>query len=134
MKIFILLFILNLDLDYLIIFYLRRMLREMFSGNRNRKSERKLYHQQSLKNQITLSYIRPYLVKRYAKDFNFYHRYYIIYSFSLIPQYIIFVVAYLLYESPVLSIIIAVVKTILFFILRFFKFPDGHNSIYLSKK
>lgn len=134
MDVLIWIIIINLDFDYLIISYLRTMLRDMFSGNRSRKSERRLYNQQSLKNQVTLSYIRPYLVKSYAKDYDFYHRYYTIYSFSLIPQYIIFVVAYLLYENTVLSIIIAVLKIILFFILRFFKFPDGHDSIYLSKR
>lgn len=126
----------------IIINCLRRILRDMYFGNYGHKSaqkERELYHQQSLKNRITLSYIKPYLVRRYSVDFDYYHKFYTIYCYSIITSYIVCALIGYFFDLIPLIISLTLVGAINIIIvtkLRIFEFPDGMNtySIYARKK
>lgn len=121
---------------------LRRILRDMYIGNYGRKSvqkEKELYFQQNLKNRITLSYIKPYLIKHYSVDFDYYHKFYTIYCYCVVILYAISaLIGYFLGLYPlIISLtIIGIINIIIVVKLRIFEFPDGFrtHSVYWERK
>lgn len=126
----------NLKSDDIIIGLFRRMLRDMYDEQRYQETEQNFYNRQPFKNQVTLNYIKSYFVESYAKDFKFYHLFYSVYCFCVIPQYIVFIIISLLTTSFVPAIVSLVIKFMLTSILKKFKFPHGmhdfsiYNNIY----
>ena len=68
--------------DLIIVTDLRIILNDFLVGNRNRKSARKIYEQQNLKNKITMSYVREH-IDTCLKDFEKYHRLYMLEFISI---------------------------------------------------
>lgn len=79
-----------LILDSVTICSLRRFLLDFLMIKRNRKSVKKAHTEQSIKNRITLNYIKP-LLKQNISEFSLYHKVYIVVLATLVPQYIILI-------------------------------------------
>ena len=124
-------------LDINLISALRRLLLDFLIGVRNRKSMEKIHATQSHKQKLTLSYIKPYLVV-YSKQFEVFHKLYLTILYSLIPQYILALICYLLYfllnaKSIYFIIGLILIKFLLFVYVRF-QFDDLWRSKYRKKK
>lgn len=74
-----------LYVDCINIIDMRRILRDMVVGNRNLKSERRIYKGQSLRQKVLLSYIQPYL-KQYQEDYKRWLRRYYANLVILLPE------------------------------------------------
>ena len=87
-RLFFLLDILLLVLDWQLIYALRRIQFDFLIGARNRKSAYRIHAEQSPKDRFTLSYIQ-HQIKRDKYAFSFYQRCYFIELITLIPQYVL---------------------------------------------
>ena len=124
-------------LDINLISALRRLLLDFLIGRRNRKSMEKIHAAQPSKQRLTLSYIKPYLVS-HVKQFDHFHKLYLVVFYSLIPQYVLALICYLLYfllttKSIYLIVGFILLKFILFMYVRF-QFDDLWRSKYRKKK
>lgn len=128
-KIICVLYFINFLGDNMIIGYLRQIQRDMLIGNRNRKSERKIYSSQDKKSKFTLCFIRPYL-KKYRRQFEIWHRiYYVLLAVTIIKYVSLIIVHLLSVQAVFIYLIIAAIAQILFdSFLRVFIFTQGLNT------
>ena len=112
-------FIIIALLDAIALNALRDILLDFLIGSGNRKSARKIYNQQRLKDRITLGFIKQY-IKRNLSSFKAFYRAYMIELFSLLPQYVSLFSVYILYraQNKVYLISVIVIKLALNIILR----------------
>ena len=105
-------------LDCVTISDLRKFLLDFLMVKKSRKNAESVYSAQSLREKITLSFIKTNLDK-YITDFAIYHKIYIAVLYTLIPQYITIIVCNVLLgmNSIYVIAIFAVVKLIINFIV-----------------
>lgn len=132
-KVIIILDFLLILLDCLAVSALRRLLLDFLIGQRNRKNAIKIHSEQSLKDRITLSYVKLFL-KQYVSQFRFHHRVYLILIISLLPQYaIVFTFNWLLkFNSRFLVYIFCGIKIFIIFAIRL-QTDSLRTSIYAKK-
>lgn len=106
--------------DTVAISSLRRFLNDFLIGALNRRTARKIYSQQNLKDRILLGFIKSSL-KGNISVFKVYHWIYLVELVSLVPQYTILFTVYLLYDTqneyPVFLLI--AIKGLICLIIRF---------------
>ena len=76
----------------------RDLLMDFLIGARNRKSAARIYAEQSDGDRLTLAFIGKH-IDRYQNEFRFYHRFYLIYLISLIPEAVVVIVMAALFEA-----------------------------------
>ena len=116
-EILILLYICLLLLDILSLLDLRKLLYSFLLSKRNLKGARKIYKEQTVKNKILLSYIKQYAI--YTKEFIFFKRLYIVWLFSLVPQYVILLIVNMFSQlaTMILLCVCFVIKLIIVFVV-----------------
>lgn len=126
--------------DLIIISDLRIILNDFLVGKQNRKVARKIYQQQDMKNKITMTYIKDY-IDNYLKDFDKYHRLYILELSSIVIQLFGFLILFALMENEktkaILLMLYLVLKIIIHRIYSCKPFrgrAEGSRTIYDSKK
>ena len=116
-EILILLYICLLLLDILSLLDLRKLLYSFLLSKRNLKGARKIHKEQTVKNKILLSYIKQYAI--YTKEFIFFKRLYIVWLFSLVPQYVILLIVNMFSQlaTMILLCVCFVIKLIIVFVV-----------------
>ena len=116
-EILILLYICLLLLDILYLLDLRKLLYSFLLSKRNLKGARKIHKEQTVKNKILLSYIKQYAI--YTKEFIFFKRLYIVWLFSLVPQYVILLIVNMFSQlaTMILLCVCFVIKLIIVFVV-----------------
>lgn len=122
-----------LILDSVTISELRKFLLDFLRVKRSRKNADQLYALQSLRDRITLSFIKTHL-KKYIAEFTTFHRIYMVVLYTLIPQYIILIVSNVLMgmKSMYVLCFFAVVKLIIGFLI-WINIDSNRVSIYRRK-
>ena len=111
----------------------RKFLQDFLAGNKNRKSARKIYAQQTIKGKILLDYIYPLL--EFNQDiFKAYYRIYACLVVTLIPQYVISIVLLIFFTraSGYFFGLVVFLKIVLFLVVRF-QTDASRNSKYAFK-
>lgn len=105
--------------DFLVIWFARDLLFEFLIGRRNQKSAKMIHSQQSLRNKITMGYIRP-LLKRNISEFKGFYRIYIGEITTLFPQYAALLMAQIFIGEHIrfALYVMCVLKGLLFLIIR----------------
>ncbi len=80
--------------DFINLVDFRKLLYSFLLSKRNKRGAKKIHRKQTLKDRLTLSYINVYT--DYNKEFKFFQKCYTVYSCSIIPQYLILIIANLL--------------------------------------
>lgn len=113
------LIILLILLDSLIFSFARSLLNDFLISGAGKNKAKAINYKQGKRNEILLSYIRPY-IKRYKKQFNFFYNLYLAELFTLIPQYLIIIVCWFTIDEKTrfLLYILCTIKEIIFIILR----------------
>ena len=108
-----------LILDLVTISDLREFLLDFLRVKKSRKNANRVYKMQTLREKITLAFIKEHL-KEYIAEFTAYHKVYMAVLFTLIPQYIIIIVCNILLEMKSIFVIafFAVAKLIISFVVR----------------
>ena len=131
--ILILLLIALLLLDGVVISDARRLLMDFLIGQRNRKNARKIHAQQTLRDRITLRYIKT-MLKKYRSAFEKFYLLYMVLLVTLLPQYAAAIAScvvlgdsarYVLYGFLIVKALLAV-----FYRLQF---DSLHISVYAKK-
>ena len=99
-------------LDLIFLSFLRRLVYSFLMSKRNIKGAKKIHLAQSRKARFTLSYIRNHT--KYPKEFDFWHRFYIITLWIVIFQYAAIITLNVLLTSNVYYIVIVVLCAIKF--------------------
>lgn len=108
---------------------LRTILRDILIGNRNRKSERKIYQSQDLRNKVSLSYIKPYL-KYHIQAFERWHKVYKVYPLAMIQKYVVATVLTLINIWFGVNFLVCVfaLQIVGQILMRILIFPDGFRA------
>ena len=117
------------------IMFMRDVIREILVGNRNRKSERKIYKEQSIKQKFLLQYIGPEL-KKYKKDYTKWLKRYYANLTIVIPEILILALVFALEKEKLfigLCICFVVCKAVFLAFLRITVYPHGTAAIYAEK-
>jgi len=106
-------------LDSIVIMDLRSFLWDFLMIRRNRGGMKKNLMKQSRKDRITLSYIEP-LLKKNQKPYRIWHSLYLWVIYSLIPQYVLLLVALIALEKWFIPIcaVFYIIKVSLSFVIR----------------
>ena len=120
-------------LDFLTISELRKFLLDFLRVDKSRNNANRAYKTQSLREKITLSFIKGHL-KKYIREFGIFHRIYMAVVCTLIPQYIILIASNILLgmKSMYILCFFAVVKLIICFLVRI-NVDSNRISIYRKK-
>ena len=123
-----------LILDFVTINDLRKFLLDFLSVKKSRNNADQVYATQSLRDKITLSFIKAHL-KKYIKEYTTFHRMYMAVLYTLIPQYVILIVSNILLgvDSVFVFCFFAGVKLIICFIVRM-NVGSDRISIYRKNK
>ena len=123
-----------LILDLVTIGDLRKFLLDFLRVKRSRKSADSIYAVQSMRDKITLSFIKENL-KKYVKEFTAFHRMYLMVLFTLVPQYAVLIVCNILMgmKSMYVLCFFAVVKLFTCFLVRI-NVDSNRVSIYREKQ
>ncbi len=127
-----LVFILLLS-DLIVLSSWRKFLQDFLTGNKNRKSARKIYAQQTIKGKILLDYIDSLL--EFNQDiFKAYYRIYVCMVVTVIPQYVISIVLLIFFKefSGYFLGLVSFFKIVLFLVVRFQR-DASRNSKYAFK-
>lgn len=81
-----------LILDFVTIADLRKFLLDFLYVKKSKKNISQIYYAQSTGQRITLSFIKQYL-KKYVREFSFFHRLYLTVLYTLVPQYIVIILS-----------------------------------------
>lgn len=108
-----------LILDFVTINDLRKFLLDFLRVKKSRNNVNQVYATQSLRDKITLSFIKAHL-KKYIKEYTTIHRIYMAVLYTLIPQYVILAVSNVLLGKKSIYVVcfFAVVKLIICFLVR----------------
>ncbi len=96
----------------------RRLVYSFLLSKRNVRKAREIHREQSVRQRLTLSYIREHAI--YPREFSHFHRFYIV-SLLLLPfPFVLSIPVYIFFAQTaiVLAIILAVIEVILLFYLR----------------
>jgi ABC-type bacteriocin/lantibiotic exporter with double-glycine peptidase domain len=111
------LLVLLADLQLISLVTLRHFLNEFLIGARNRKRAQEIYRQQSLRNRVTLSFIKSFLDESISV-FNVYHTVYMIALSSIIPQYVAIIFTDERLNRRLIIMLMLIVYGLLFIIVR----------------
>lgn len=122
-----------LILDLVTIGDLRKFLLDFLRVKRSRKNADSIYTAQSMRDKITLSFIKENL-KKYVKEFTAFHRMYLMVLFTLVPQYAVLIVCNILMgmKSMYVLCFFAIVKLFVCFLVRI-NVDSNRVSIYREK-
>lgn len=122
-----------LILDFITISDLRKFLLDFLRVNRSIKNAKQIYHSQSLKERILLSFIRAHL-KKCIKEYTFYHRMYTAVLCTLIPQYTVLIICNTLIgiKSMYVLCFFAALKLVICIIIRM-NVDSNRISVYRQK-
>lgn len=127
-------YILLLMLDILAVFDFRSLLFDFLIGAKNRKSAKRIHSEQDIVEKVTLKYIEP-LLKKYKRQFVFFHRLYIFHIIALLLQNLILLVCVLMYlENIVYNLlnVLCLIKIALNLFLRL-QVDSSRHSKYSKK-
>lgn len=103
-------------IDILSIYSLRDLVYSFLLTKRNLKGAKKIHLSQTKKERFTLSYIREYAL--FPKEFHFYQRCWIIYISSLLPVYLLIIIANL-FSTLFTIVLVGCIYTVKFVFLIF---------------
>ena len=121
MKELILLVVILFLLDCLIIKYLYRLLFGFLVGQKNKKSATNILNEQSIKDRLTLNFIKDYLKNRNRKkEFSFIQKLYIVNLTLLLPIYLCIALCALFFweKTPIVLSVFLIIKVVEFFLIR----------------
>lgn len=120
-------------LDLVTIGDLRKFLLDFLQVKNNRKKADQVYSIQSLYEKITLTFIKAHL-KKYIKEFNTFHKIYMIVIYTLVPQYVIIITSNILLEMKSVYLLgfFAVLKLLICILVRI-NVDSNRVSIYRKK-
>ena len=106
-------------IDVITVKIIRKLLRDFLRTKKNKWAMYELYQSQPLKSRITLDYIYPRL-KRNQKAFVRYRKLYFCLLYTLIPQYLVILMLYLLIgDNAVFALLtFMAIKIIIYIIVR----------------
>lgn len=133
-KLILFIYFLLLTTDSIVLSDARRLLLDFLIGQRNRKNANKIHKQQSFQDKVTMRYIKP-MLKKNVSAFKNYHLLYMILLISLIPQYIVIVLAQILLPDYVWCVF-CFFLAIKFILAVYYRLELGSlkMSVYAQKK
>lgn len=127
------LFVAMFLMDVVTVSNLRKFLFEFQIPSQNRKKGVRIPKELSLKNKITMDYIKP-LLCRYTRDFTFFHSIYLGVIYTTVPQYFILIFAhdFLKIESVYIMLFFILIKAVINLIIRLHQYSN-RKSIYTKR-
>ena len=127
-------YIIIILMDIIVISDARRLLLDFLIGERNRKNAKKIHAEQSFSDRVKMGYILP-MLKKYTRTFRKYHILYLVFLYSLIPQYMTIVLFHIFVPS-VIWYVFGVFLGIKLLLTIFYTLELGPQkmSVYAQKK